>query len=70
MTCKTTLVYYLLYITTVCPTPHFSPLVNNNSSILDLINSLMLDGGLLLIPQPLVISTDNGLSSVPSMRKE
>ena len=40
MTCKTTLVYYLLYITTVCPTPHFSPLVNNNSSILDLINRL------------------------------
>jgi hypothetical protein len=32
--------------------------------------SLMLDGGLLLIPQLLVISTDNGLSSVPSMRKE
>jgi hypothetical protein len=25
MTCKTTLVYYLLYITTVCPTPHSSP---------------------------------------------
>jgi hypothetical protein len=39
MTCKTTLVYYLLYITTVCPTPHFSPLVNHNSSILDLINT-------------------------------
>jgi hypothetical protein len=41
MTCKTTLVYYLLYITTVCPTPHFSPSVNHNSSILDLINMAM-----------------------------
>jgi hypothetical protein len=39
MTCKTTLVYYLLYITTVCPTPHSSPQVNKNSSILDLINT-------------------------------
>jgi hypothetical protein len=28
MTRKTTLVYYLLYIITVCPTPHSSPLVN------------------------------------------
>ena len=43
MTCQplsTTLVYYPLYITAVCPTLHFSPLVNYNSSILDYINRL------------------------------
>jgi hypothetical protein len=45
MTCRplsTTLVYYLLYITIVCPTLHFSSLVNHNSSILDQINTCAL----------------------------
>ena len=45
MTCQplsTTLVYYLLYITIVCPTLHFSSLVNHNSSILDHINTCTL----------------------------
>lgn len=37
---STTLVYHLLYITMVCPTLHFSRIVNYNSSILDHINRL------------------------------